>query len=211
MKITDIEWDASRSDIEECNLPSEIDIPDTVILDDIADYISDNYGFCIKGFAVEVEGEDKYGGIFTLYEDMTDIVDSVQLESDDTNGIDVCSYQKDSFLVTIEVRGAVKIWWNTTTNNLNNGEGMYYTHWSEFPEELKNLIRNTGTADRHWTCDPRVYVSENNWFEIFLWEKDGKGGLNLISSDCIDIEGENADKLKVDCTQFLNTYLRQSA
>lgn len=72
--VTDIEWDVDEEedngyeDDEPLNLPTEYYLPLCELLDDgenigdvdieelkdrIADYLSDNYGFCIRGFAVE--------------------------------------------------------------------------------------------------------------------------------------------------------------
>lgn len=50
-KVTNILWDTDGEIIDD--LPDEVvvdaDIPD----DEIADYLSDNQGFCILGFAIE--------------------------------------------------------------------------------------------------------------------------------------------------------------
>lgn len=211
MIITNIDWNATTEDIQECNLPDEVEMSDEIEDDEIADWLSDNYDFCVNGFVIVKPLSEISESKFILDEDMTDIVDSVQIESDDTNGSDICSLWQDKYLVSIEARGAVKIWWNPTTDNLNNDKGTYYTRWSEFPEDLKDLIRNTGTAENHWTLDPRVYVSENNWFEIFIWERNGNGDLKFITSDVVDVEGESAEELKEDCISFLENYLEEIA
>ena len=56
-KATNIMWDY---DDEEYNgtaqwlgLPDHVDIPDDVEDDDIADYLSDKYEFCVFGFNIE--------------------------------------------------------------------------------------------------------------------------------------------------------------
>ena len=200
MKIVNVDWDATEEDKAACKLPGTVLIPKEIAEEDIAEHLSDTYGFCVNGYVVN-------SGNFALFQDLTDIKDSVQIESDDTNGGDICSYEEGKYVVTIEARGAVKIWWNTTTNDLNNGDGEYYIYWSEFPEELKNLIRNTGTADRRWTLDPRVYVSENNWFEIFLWKRDGEGNLEFIVSNCIDVEESTPSQLAEECISYLKECL----
>ena len=45
-----IEWDTDGARIDE--LPSEVNIPDEVAEEDVADYLSDRYGFCVKSFAL---------------------------------------------------------------------------------------------------------------------------------------------------------------
>ena len=45
-----IQWD---TDGEEVNLPDRVEIPFNVSFDDIADMLSDEYGFCVFGFDIE--------------------------------------------------------------------------------------------------------------------------------------------------------------
>lgn len=60
---TDVEWDINPDDyddIEEyeevdCSLPSEVEIPDDVTDDEIADYLADEYGTCIIGYTLRKE------------------------------------------------------------------------------------------------------------------------------------------------------------
>lgn len=54
IKVYNIMWDIDYyedDDGETIILPTEIEIPDMHI-DDIADYLSDEYGFCIQGFSI---------------------------------------------------------------------------------------------------------------------------------------------------------------
>lgn len=53
MKATNIIWDVDyEEDLE--NLPTEIEIPEGMTdEDEISDYISDETGFCHKGFVLE--------------------------------------------------------------------------------------------------------------------------------------------------------------
>lgn len=54
MKAVDILWDIDIDDddatLETIELPSEVEIPDNIDEDDIADYLSDLTGYCHKGF-----------------------------------------------------------------------------------------------------------------------------------------------------------------
>ena len=51
-QATEIEWDVDEDD-EPVELPTEIAIPWDVFDDDIDDYLSDEYGFCVSGYNVE--------------------------------------------------------------------------------------------------------------------------------------------------------------
>ena len=46
----DIDWDV---DVESVNLPDRVEIPFYVSDDEIADMLSDEYGFCVLGFNIE--------------------------------------------------------------------------------------------------------------------------------------------------------------
>ena len=46
----DIDWDTD--DEEDIDLPSRVEIPFNVDDDEIADYLSDTYGFCVFGFDI---------------------------------------------------------------------------------------------------------------------------------------------------------------
>ena len=48
--VVNIQWD---TDGEEVNLPDRIEIPFYVSDDEIADMLSDEYGFCVLGFNIE--------------------------------------------------------------------------------------------------------------------------------------------------------------
>lgn len=52
MKITNIEWDADREDVQ---LPNEVEVERDMDADEIADYLSDTYGYCVFGFGIEKE------------------------------------------------------------------------------------------------------------------------------------------------------------
>lgn len=53
MKITNIDWDTDDEPIE--GLPTEVTISEDIEPDAIADYLSDQYGFCIKSLCIEAE------------------------------------------------------------------------------------------------------------------------------------------------------------
>lgn len=58
MKAINIIWD---TDGENVTLPNEIEIPNTMIeLEAISDYITDETGFCHKGFELDYNGMEIY-------------------------------------------------------------------------------------------------------------------------------------------------------
>jgi hypothetical protein len=53
MKVYEIDWDIDHDDLDlVLDLPVEVDVPDGTDIDDIADMLSDEYGFCINSFSV---------------------------------------------------------------------------------------------------------------------------------------------------------------
>lgn len=52
MKITDILWDYSDSGIVPDDLPTEVEVSDDLTADQIADYLTETYGWCVDSFAV---------------------------------------------------------------------------------------------------------------------------------------------------------------
>ena len=49
MKITNIIWDTDGEIVE--NLPKEVELPENTNIDDVADWLSDNYGWCVESFS----------------------------------------------------------------------------------------------------------------------------------------------------------------
>ena len=63
--VTDINWDVDEGDIEELGLPNEVmidnpsrgmisDVESGGYCDDVAECLSDEYGWCVCGFTAEV-------------------------------------------------------------------------------------------------------------------------------------------------------------
>ncbi len=134
---------------------------------------------------------------FKVYESLVNVKDSMELDSDQT----LASAEFDNgYTMTLEVRGAVKVYYDETENNDSEYEA-YYTRPSEFPKSLKELIHNDPAW---WTLNENVYISENNWFELFLW--DEKGG--YIVSDVVDAEGQSDDEIKSLFLETAKEYLK---
>lgn len=56
MKVTDIKWETDGVDVE---LPREVEVDDNMSDDEIADYLSDTYGWLVDSFAVPMTDNDR--------------------------------------------------------------------------------------------------------------------------------------------------------
>lgn len=123
--------------------------------------------------------------------DMTKIKDSMQIDS----GTTIAILKTKNHFISLEVRGEVKVFFNPDKSG-EPTDGDYYTSPSEFPQELKDLIAenteiyrkdgDTKGIEHTWSLDDRVYISENNWFEIFK----GKNATDPVpNADVVDAEG----------------------
>lgn len=52
MKAVNIMWDIDE-DIVDGSLPDTVEIPNEIDEEDVADYLSDTYEFCVFGFDIE--------------------------------------------------------------------------------------------------------------------------------------------------------------
>ena len=50
---TNIIWDTDDEDVDHFNLPSIVEIPKEIDVEDIADYLSDEFFFCVKRFDID--------------------------------------------------------------------------------------------------------------------------------------------------------------
>ena len=126
--------------------------------------------------------KEKY--VFKLYEDLTNIHDSMQLDSNTV--IAELVDDKDVIRVSLEVKGEVKVFWNPDGDPF---DGNYYNYPSEFPEGLKKLI----AEDDQWFENEHLYISENNWFEVFFFDEFGS---DLGISEVVDVEQEDPQALE---------------
>ena len=51
MKVC-VEWATDGHPIEDLGLPTEVNVPDNIGIDDIADWLSDKYGFLVETFFI---------------------------------------------------------------------------------------------------------------------------------------------------------------
>ena len=118
---------------------------------------------------------------FEVYENMRDIKDSMFIDSDTC----ICSLECEAGKVEIIVCGEVRVTF----------ENEVYRRYSEFPDELKSLME----TNRDWELDDRVYVGNNNWFEIFYYDESG-----CVYSDVTDVEHFTEIQLLDECISYLD-------
>lgn len=129
---------------------------------------------------------------FELYQDISNIKDSLELES----GTTICRLTQGEDEVVIEVRGEVCIDWYPT-GNLDD-ECDRYNYASDFPAELMELIKSGNIY-----YDRRAYIHLNNWFEIFY--NDGE------DYDVAEgIEGYNPTQLFAYCLGCMNIFKEEN-
>ena len=70
MLVTDIIWD---TDGYEADLPNEVEVPDGLSDDEVADYLSDTYGWLVHSFALPMDDGDcdEFGEYVNKAEGMT--------------------------------------------------------------------------------------------------------------------------------------------
>ena len=56
MKVSNIKWETDGVDVE---LPKEVEVDDNMSDDEIADYLSDTYGWLVDSFAVPMTDNDR--------------------------------------------------------------------------------------------------------------------------------------------------------
>lgn len=113
--------------------------------------------------------------LFNSYVDLTNIADSMLISS---NTI-IASYENPSTEVYLELRvqGIVDVYY----------KDKEYRDPADFPQELKDAIQKMSLFEI-----PDLYVSNNNWFELFVYDKEGE----FVSSDVVDVENQTPDQIK---------------
>lgn len=62
MQVTNIKWETDGEDVD---LPTEVEVPDNMEDDEIADFLSDTYGWLVEGFSLPMDDNDI--DLFGLY------------------------------------------------------------------------------------------------------------------------------------------------
>lgn len=58
MLVSKIKWDCDGEDPKDYDLPEEVEVDDDLDDDEIADYLSDEYGWCVESFSLPMTDED---------------------------------------------------------------------------------------------------------------------------------------------------------
>lgn len=114
---------------------------------------------------------------FESFIDLSNINTSMELDSTQS----VAELTDKNFMLEIRVCGEVKVYFDDDI----------FKCASQMPDELLQLFHEGKAYE-----DERVGVVDNNWFEAFLYEKDGDGWVWTGSSDVVDCEGMTNDRLK---------------
>ena len=56
MRVTNIKWE---TDGEVVDLPTEVEVDDNMSDDEVADYLSDEYGWFVNGFSLPMDDNDR--------------------------------------------------------------------------------------------------------------------------------------------------------
>lgn len=50
MKKVKVDWDIDLDEVNEVKLPTFVEVTETIEDDDVADWLSDEYGWCVNGW-----------------------------------------------------------------------------------------------------------------------------------------------------------------
>lgn len=56
MKITDIIWETDGNDV---TLPTEVEVEDNLTDEEVAEYLSDTYGYLVEAFSMPMTDDDR--------------------------------------------------------------------------------------------------------------------------------------------------------
>lgn len=129
---------------------------------------------------------------FKSFIDLSKINDSMELDSETV----VAELVKDDFMLELRVNGYVDVEFE------EDGDTTSYSCASNMPDELIEMF-HTGEAYE----DDRVNIIENNWFELFLYEKKGNMWDYTGSSDIWDCENMTDEELKNEMECILDEWV----
>lgn len=129
------------------------DHQDECPLGDDPQYVEGSYevGHSLEGCEAYIKPEDVTCIRFNC-ENLTQFTDSMLFDSETEVANAEFSYKGEHVTIYLDVRGEVRVTYKDET----------YSKPSEFPEELKTLIKENPNL---WTTDDDVYVDMNNRFE----------------------------------------------
>ena len=140
---------------------------------------------------------------FNKHINLAALRDSMQLDSGQT----IASMETENYLVTLEVRGDVRVLYNPDPDG-DAADGQIYKHASAFPDELLDIF----ASGKDYSEMKNVSVVYNNWFELFIFERKEKSGSGAQWewtgwSDVTDDGPFNEESLKTDLEEYLKDYL----
>ena len=50
--VVSVKWDTDGTPIQYLGLPILVTIPSAIVIENVADYLSDTYGFCVESFSL---------------------------------------------------------------------------------------------------------------------------------------------------------------
>ena len=60
MKVINIVWETDGVSVKELNLPIEVNVPENIDTENIANFLSDEYGYLVKSFEIESDSRKEY-------------------------------------------------------------------------------------------------------------------------------------------------------
>lgn len=123
--------------------------------------------------------------IFTIAPGLVGITDSLLLDSCKEYASLKCGH----ITASLQVRGDVRVVFR----------GEAYRTPSEFPEELKAIIRGGAYDGSH---EDELFIDDNNWFEVFVV----KDGSNVFSDIAESLDECTEDAVFSTLRSFLQTY-----
>lgn len=139
----------------------------------------------------------KDGAVFKCYEDLSNINDSLQFDSDTL----ICEYisADKKYKVKIEVLGEVSIRYSPS-GFVEENDDEYFDTPSDFNDDMKEMLKNGG----FWTSN-KIEINNNNWFELIYC--DNEDGSYLDSDVCEVAPGCDPESLMELCAVSLKEYL----
>ena len=119
--------------------------------------------------------------MYKQYIDLTNVNDSMELDSNQV----IAELVTGNIHITLEVRGDVKVFYDEY-NEGKDATWPFYKYPSEFPDGLAELIHR----DKEWFDNEKVYVAENNWFELFVCR-----GIENPEAYLVDVENYKPDQV----------------
>ena len=135
--------------------------------------------------------------VFTLYQSLAGIRDSMQLES----GTRIAKLETDTHVVCVFVAGDVRVLWNPDPNKSYQDDGTeLYKSPSQFPDDLMAVFAEGKTGLKN------LYVDNNNWFEASIREK-ATG--DYIYEDVWDFDNDSPSDILLSMTEVLDDIIEE--